>query len=101
MICLHPNCPMGHGLSDWNAVANDQRIMARRSEIPTLVRNLNSLGALGVAGTSPTNNKELLIRLLLWCPCLFTQLSSKVTARAIVHLCEITLGDIINSANVY
>ena len=39
--------------------------------------------------------------LLRLCPCLFNQINIRATARGIVHLCEVTLGKAINSANVH
>ena len=53
----------------------------------------------------PTTNVTLLKRLLALCPCLATQLSPHkdvpMTSRATVHLCELTLGGRINSANAH
>ena len=53
----------------------------------------------------PSSNKALVRRLLAICPCLITQMEPSenmpVTTRAVVHLCELALGQPITSANVH
>jgi hypothetical protein len=53
------------------------------------------------AGALQSQNASGLKRLLNACPCLFAQLDQKVTARGVVHLCELTLGKRIDSGSVY
>lgn len=103
MICLHPQCPMGHGLPSWSEVVNDARLKIKQNDRATVLAILNasSLNIIGQHYTLSLSNRSLLERLLQWLPCLYTQINEPTSAEAIVHLCEITLGARINSANVY
>jgi len=92
---------MGGGHASWNDVVADPRLKVRPNERNTVLSALSSLGAIGTAGQLPIPKKRLLKRLLEWAPCLYTQLNIRTSADAIVHLCEITLGAKIVSANVH
>jgi hypothetical protein len=102
MTCLHPYCPMAAGLANWTDVVNDPRLSVNPNERVGLLTQLNTL-ALNIIGNAyplQITNRQLLKRLLEWLPCLYTQINKPTSAKAIVHLCEITLGVRINSANV-
>jgi hypothetical protein len=103
MKCLHPHCPMRHGVATWEEVVNDQNVQARARDHPGLLANLIVLGAPAspsIRAAPPTANLALLSRLLQACPCLFNQIDTRCTPAGVIHLCEITLGDSIISANV-
>lgn len=53
------------------------------------------------ARDAPPISKAALARLLEYTPCLFNQLDRKVTAAGVVHLCELTLGALIDSSNAH
>jgi hypothetical protein len=103
MRCFHPDCPMAPGqFPDWQAAAS--AILAAGRLIP---RDVSLIGAAlkdcpspGTRIDSPTLSGAALWRLLAACPCLYTQLDRGATADAVVHLCEITLGQRVISANV-
>ena len=103
MICLHPNCPMGGGLSNWQEVVDDPRVKVMAGEKAGLLAQLValSLNVIGNPYAFQVQNRNLLDRLMKWLPCLYTQINEPTSAESIVHLCEITLGARINSANVY
>jgi len=101
MVCLHPNCPNGNGLATWNDVVNDPRVNISATQRTHVLAELTALPAVGTFGTLSLNNDALLNRLTNLLPCLYTQLSIPASAKAIVHLCEITLANRIDSANVY
>lgn len=103
MICLHPYCPIGNGLASWQDVVNDARLKVRAGERGALLANLNAarLNVIGNPYAFQVQNQALLGRMLKWMPCLHTQINEPTSADAIVHLCEITLGARINSANLY
>lgn len=102
MRCQHPYCPMGHGLTNWEEIIDLPELGAQRAQDKNELRN--SLPAFtndfGVMHPNPTTNTALLNRLLGLCPCLFSQIDVRATARTIVHLCEITLAERIESSNV-
>lgn len=107
MNCLHPNCPMGHGASSWgDVVTSTEANISANQQTSTLVE-LNKCGPLatgsvtGVAAKLKSLNQAAFKRLLVLCPCLYAQLDVKVTARGVVHLCEVTLKQSIDSSNVY
>jgi hypothetical protein len=100
MICLHPYCPMGHGIP-WNDVVNHTGIKIPIPKRAALLAALNALQPLGTTNPPLPVEGVSLKRLLSFCPCLFTQLESRVTPSAVVHLCEITLGARIVSSNAY
>lgn len=102
MICLHPECPMGHGLPSWTEVLDDPRLGIKPKLRAMLLPALSAMSPLG-AGANPhlPVGGAVLWRLLGYCPCLFAQLEIRVTPWAVVHLCETTLGNPIDSHNVY
>jgi hypothetical protein len=78
----------------------------RTAEKAKLLSALNSSFAAApshpaVPRSLPTSNSALMDRLLRSCPCLYNQLDIPVSARGVVHFCELTLHARINSANVY
>lgn len=94
---------MGHGLSSWIEVVDHDsiRIQERRKQ-----DILDALAPIGELRCNHHINQRILTsapfkRLLDACPCLYAQLEVKVTALAVVHLCEITLNQSISSDNVY
>lgn len=105
MECLHPHCPRGTGLPSWNDVLNDARLKLRPLDRAALVAGLAPVTCPPsdppTISPSPTPNRALLRRLLDLCPCLYNQIDEPATPRATVHLCELTLGNPITSANVY
>jgi hypothetical protein len=107
MKCLHPHCPMGQGAADWNEVLSKPGLISRTSERSRMLAELQKCGPLGtgiatgVASAIEAINKAAFSRLIEACPCLFSQLETKVTAKGVVHLCEVTLGNPIVSSNVH
>jgi hypothetical protein len=105
MRCMHPHCPVGHGAKNWEEVVDSPVLRARKIDKPILLAALNKdFGALAspaVAKSLPIPNAALIDRLVRLCPCLFNQLALAASAEAVVHLCEISLGTVIKSANVY
>jgi hypothetical protein len=92
---------MGDGLADWREVLKHPALNLQnryRNEIEQKIRSIQ--GNFGTGHALPTTNNALLKRLLDLCPCLFTQIDVKATSRAIVHLCEIKMGERIISSNV-
>lgn len=103
MRCLHPNCPMGQGAASWQEVVDHPTLRARVVDRPGLHANLRVLGAPATPSirlAAPTGNSALLTRLLHLCPCLYNQIDIRCTPVGVVHLCEVTLGARIASANV-
>jgi hypothetical protein len=103
MRCLHPNCPMGNGAPSWQEVVDHPSLRAGVVARAGLLANLRALGAPSspsIRAVAPTINSSLLTRLLQLCPCLYNQVDIRSTPRAVVHLCEVTLGVLITSANV-
>ena len=104
MRCVHPHCPMGNGLADWSEV------MA----LPELNAGKHAAGFEAVLNADfdrppskypspedlPDGNNALLERLLAIAPCLVNQANVKVSARALVHLCELTLKGPVTGTNV-
>jgi len=108
MRCLHPFCPMSYSTTkkDWTPVVGHSDIKIPLSEQSGIAAFLNThFGDLSVpvtVSTFPTSiKKAVLKRLLKHCPCLFTQIDLRPTARAVVHLCELTLGKPIDPSNVH
>lgn len=99
--CLHPRCPMGEGARNWGEVINHPHLNAPEREKTELLSRLENIaGEFGTEHNLPTTNRALLHRLLVLCPCLYSELSVRVSAQGVVHLCEITLGQRITSENV-
>lgn len=108
MNCLHPFCPMSAstGNPDWASILGTPELKIKPADRPGVAAylnaNFNSLGTWTSTPLFPSPlNQAMLRRLLHHCPCLFTQIAVSPTARAIVHLCEVTLGARIDSSNVH
>lgn len=91
---------MGDGLPSWEAVLDfmNVRHAARADLLTNLGEARENLGKniwKGQQGVGTALN-----RLLESCPCLYTQIPAKASARATVHLCEVTLRERIDSENV-
>lgn len=106
MDCHHPYCPMRASPGTWAAVVNLPTMRVRPSDRAALIAFMDA-----TFNKAPTNpavhlgtppvNAGLLRRLLNHCPCLFNQIDVAATARAMVHFCEITLKNRIDSNNVH
>lgn len=105
MQCLHPYCPTGNGANSWQEVVDLPALKVRKAEreplLAALHKDFGNLASPAVQQAKPIANNALVNRLLRLCPCLFNQLKLAATPQAVVHLCEITLGQKITSANVY
>ena len=92
---------MGGGAPDWNTV-----VEAAASTASARARLLTSLSPIGPPGTMapaiPANvvRSAAFGRVLEACPCLYSQVDVTVSARGVVHLCEVTLKVQITSSNV-
>lgn len=95
---------MGGGLASWHDVVSSDKARInenRRLELEAV------LAACGPLGHDVVNIADQILssapfkRILDLCPCLYAQLNVRVTARGVVHLCEITLGERIDSTNVF
>lgn len=103
MRCLHPKCPMKSGLPSWDLVVDSNDVSARLVDRARLLATLNTCEGPGTIGYVDPQlvGTAAFQRVLQSSPCLYSQLPVRVTARAVVHLCEVTLGSRITSANVY
>jgi hypothetical protein len=108
MNCLHPFCPMSapSGAPDWAPVLDRPELKIRTADRPSVAAfldaNFRGVGTWTSTPLFPSPlNGAMLKRLLEHCPCLFTQIEISPTARAVVHLCELTLGAAIDSSNVH
>jgi hypothetical protein len=105
MLCLHPHCPMGKGLSSWTDVVQHPDLKIKPKYHTEILCFLSGIGALENSALpihAPDITKTAFFkRLLRACPCLYAQLDEKVTPKGVVHLCEVTLGLKITSENVY
>lgn len=106
MQCLHPFCPMKQGAASWDEVVASPLLAANKSSERTALLTVlkASFGAPGPVATNlpiTVGNAALVKRLLNLCPCLFNQVNVEATAEAVVHFCEISLGQQLTSANVY
>lgn len=95
---------MGNGVPDWNAVMALPELKAGR-HAANFAAVLNAdfdrpPSSYCVPEDLPTENNALLERLLAITPCLVNQANVQVSARAVVHLCELTLEGRITAANV-
>lgn len=106
MLCLHPFCPMGSPASSWAEVLDHPEMKLGGGVGKTaLLGDLDSLFGEGPSNPAkprkpPKTAAATLKRLLGLCPCLYNQVDTKPSARAIVHLCELTIGDRITDENV-
>lgn len=107
MLCMHPYCPMGEGLPSWTDVVHHPDLKINPRYHADALSFLNSIGPLENSTlTLPMQAPSLISsayfnRLLSACPCLYAQIDKKVSPKAVVHLCEVTLGQKITSRNVY
>lgn len=102
---MHPNCPSGGGIP-WAAVVASPE--SRIKSAATRANILATLAPLGPLGGGPPIvvppallTSEPFKRVLELCPCLYAQIAAPVSARGVVHLCEVTMGVPIVSTNVY
>lgn len=99
---------MGTGARSWNDVAElvvpagaRRRAQAVADLTAALDRDFaQAPGAVAASLPEPTTVNAHFRRLLSLCPCLANQMDVPVDARAVVHLCELTLGGRISSGNV-
>lgn len=91
---------MGGGLPSWQDVVQLPTVSNTPAQQQQLLNLINGIGALGntYPGLNVSGNAHFQ-RLLQHCPCLYAQLNVKATGRAVVHLCEVTLGARIDSTN--
>lgn len=104
MHCLHPFCPMGHGASSWADVVDHHLMNVRSTARSALIADLGAFGPLSnpsVVRALPKMLVRQCYTILSLCPCLYNQVDRRSSSRAIVHFCEITLGERITSANVH
>lgn len=107
MRCLHPFCPKRPAPGTWaDVVESDEFGMKKAVDRAALLVELNARFAMppampAIGLVPPTASPGPLKRLLSLCPCLFNQLDAAPTARAVVHFCELTLGQPITSANAH
>lgn len=104
MECIHPYCPFGEGLATWEEVVTHPALKIQKKYHEPILDALTPVSALnGAIYEIPDNliNSAPFKRLLKLCPCLYAQIDTKVSPKAVVHLCEITLGQRIDSNNVY
>ncbi len=96
---------MGHGAPSWKDVVEsaDARIRGvDQAKIMTALAALGPIGSPASAGIfDELVDRDPFKRLLELAPCLYSQIPTKVSARGVVHLCEVTLGVPITSSNVY
>lgn len=102
MRCFHPYCPMGGGLGDWQDVLGLPDLRIRKKDQLKLAAELAACGPISgrVALDPALTSTAAFRRLITACPCLYAQVDLRVSARGVVHLCEITLRARITSANV-
>jgi len=94
---------MGSGAVNWDEVVNSDLLRAGPAHRNGLLRELSAFRRLRRRSPqlpSPTPNRALLVRLLKLCPCLNAQIDIQCSPSGVVHLCELTLGARITSANV-
>lgn len=98
---------MGHGAPTWNDVVSLGAAKIRSADRGSVLAQLGLCGhpssgrLVGVGAALRSINSAALDRLLYLCPCLYAQLDERVSARGVVHLCEVTLNCPIDSGNVY
>jgi hypothetical protein len=106
MRCLHPHCPMSPASSTWQEVVDHSELRLQPKHKAAAAAWLALHFATGpvmppASRPPPPIPIAALARLLRLCPCLFNQIDIAPTARAIVHFCELTLGQKITAANVH
>jgi hypothetical protein len=106
MRCLHPHCPMNLQPSTWQQVVADPYLNLPPKDQAEVANWLNVHFASGptmppTPRQRPAMAEAALMRLLMLCPCLFNQIDIATTATAVVHFCELTLGQRITALNVH
>lgn len=106
MRCLHPYCPRNQQPATWQAVINspELKLQAQYRVGALACLNTHYAAAPSMPATprpAPPMPSAALARLLRLCPCLFNQIDVAPTPRAVVHFCELTLGQEITAANVH
>lgn len=105
MLCMHPFCPLRQPSGAWIDVVAEPTLNLQPGDRSTIAADLTArfgpLTSPGIAQKPLGLSRGKLKTLLKLCPCLFNQIDIAVTARGIVHLCEVTLGSPITSANVH
>lgn len=106
MNCAHPFCPMNAGAASWPAVLAMPDVRASTQQVAALLTFLPLCGPLApgspaIAIPPIPRLRAVLNRPLTVAPCLYAQIHEKVTARAVVHLCELSLRRRITSTTVY
>jgi len=92
---------MGNGAEDWKNVINHPTLKVRDADKEEFVKQFEGLkNDFGNPRNIDISNKAFLNRLLELCPCLYSQIPYRVSARGVVHLCEIALEETITSENV-
>lgn len=94
---------MHEGLASWEHVVASPEVGIRSGDQARILAALSTCLNLGTLGhvDPPLLTTAAFQRVLQLCPCLFSQVPIRVTARAVAHLCEVTLGKRITSENVY
>lgn len=98
---------MGEGLPSWTDVVRHPSLKIKPRHYDDALLFLNGLGSLQQSESIMQKQAPAFVssayfkRILRACPCLYAQLDEKVTPKAVVHLCEVTLGQRITSKNVY
>ena len=95
---------MRNGAADWISALLDPGANVSSRDRPAVLAALALCGPL--SGQTPpipssTRDKACFGRILELAPCLYAQVDRKISARGVVHLCELTLGTSIVSANVF
>jgi len=76
-------------------------VVKLRGDLQPLERDLRTAGPPGTPfNFNRVTNISLIDRVLEACPCLYSQVQTQITAAGVVHLCETTLGTVIDSTNV-
>lgn len=106
MRCLHPHCPLNPQPSTWQQVVAHPDLKLQNKYRADAAAWLDA--HFGFGPTMPPVPKQppampiaALGRLLRLCPCLFNQIDVAPTPRAVVHFCELTLGQKITATNVH
>lgn len=103
MECLHPKCPLGSSANTWEQALANPRLHLGPEHLRRFAQALGS--PTDVSHALDTVPAQIFVSrrfrcVLELCPCLYAQLPVRVSAKAVVHLCEVTLGTRIVSSNV-
>ncbi len=103
MKCLHPHCPRLGGMHNWADVVASSEANIQATKQKDILAALNPIGSLGTGSYKIPEHileSSSFARILELCPCLYSQIDVKISARGVVHLCEVTLDEKITSLNV-